>query len=62
MKTVFATQLDDTVMTRVVTFVVMEDDGRETVESWKKKSIDTITDKYDYVATEKGRLPRFIRK
>ena len=62
MNTVFATQLDDTVMTRVVTFVVMEDDGRETVESWKKKHLDTLTDKYDYVATEKGRLPRFIRK
>lgn len=62
MNTVFESQLDPTAFTRTVTFIVIEEDNRETVVSWKKKNLEGILEKYDYVDTERGRLPRFIRK
>lgn len=62
MNEIFKSQLDETSFANVLTFVVMEESGQETVISWKKNKIEDIPSVYDYVGTEKNRLPRFIRK
>ena len=62
MQEVFASQISTESFTRVVTFIVMEDDNRETVQSWRKSKIDEIASTFDYVDTAPNRLPRFIRK
>lgn len=62
METVFASQLVADVGVKSVTFIVLGDNGPDTVAAWSKKRIDELTDVYEYVDTEKGRLPRFIKK
>jgi hypothetical protein len=62
METVFASQLVADSFVRSVSFVVLNDNGPDTVASWGKKHLSEITDVYEYVDTEKGRLPRFIKK
>jgi hypothetical protein len=62
MDTIFASQLQSDSFVRTVSFIVVEEDGRETVHSQGKTKIDDISTLFEFVEVEKNRLPRFIRK
>lgn len=62
MQDIFASQLDPASFSGLLTFIVLNDNGPETVVSWKKKDIDKITDQYEFVEKEDKKLPRFIKK
>ena len=62
MEKIFSKQLIEEALVKHVFFIVEHPDGPQEVMRWSKNQLNEISDHYEYVESEKGSLPRFIKR